>query len=86
MNTIAIIGCIVGIITCIVGVATFISAQLSKANQDGRLLERVEYACRGIDEIKKDVKEKNKEIDRILDDHTERIAKLESEIDMLKKA
>lgn len=85
MNTTVIIGSIVGVVSCLVGVATFISAQLTKANQDGRLLERVEYVCRGIDEIKRDVKEKNKEIDKVLDNHSERIARLESEISMIAK-
>ena len=31
MNTVSIIGCVVGIIGCIIGVATFVSAQLTRA-------------------------------------------------------
>lgn len=83
MNAIVIIGCVVGVITCVVGVATFTSAQLSKASQDGRLLEKVEQACKGIDEIKKEMKEKNKEFDETLRKHSIEIAELKQSIQML---
>ena len=38
MSATVIIGSVVGVVTCIVGVATFTSAQLSKASQDGMLI------------------------------------------------
>jgi beta-lactamase regulating signal transducer with metallopeptidase domain len=81
---IAVISCIVGIITCLIGVATFTSAQLSKSNQNGRILEKIEYTCRGVDEIKKEMKEKNKEIDKIIDEHTVQITRLQEDVKQLK--
>lgn len=80
MDTIAIIGCVVGVITCVVGVATFVSAQVTKAKQDGMLVAKLDQCVRGIEEIKKDVKEKNKELDGIIDEHTRDIVKLKTQM------
>ena len=59
MNPIPIITCCVGIIGCVIGVATFVSAQLSKAKQDGALMNKVDYLVSGFDELKKEQKERN---------------------------
>lgn len=83
MSATVIIGSVVGVVTCIVGVATFTSAQLSKANQDGRLLEKVEQACAGINEIKKEMKEKNKEIDKVIQKHSIEIAEIKQTLEHL---
>jgi Tfp pilus assembly protein PilN len=80
MNVISIIGCIVGIIGCVVGVATFTSAQITKAKQDGMLLAKIEQCVNGIEEIKKDMKEKNHEFDKIIDEHSTAITKLQTEM------
>jgi septal ring factor EnvC (AmiA/AmiB activator) len=85
MSNIAMIGCIVGVISCVIGVASFISAQLAKANNNGRLLEKVEYTCRGIDDIRKEMKDKNKEIDRTIDEHTIQITTLQAEVKTIKQ-
>ena len=80
MNALSIIGCVVGIIGCAIGVATFISAQLTKAKQDGMVLAKVEQCVQNTEEIKKDMKEKNKEVDAIIDLHTQSITKLQTEM------
>lgn len=80
MNAIAIIGCVVGIVTCTVGVATFVSAQITKAKQDGMLVAKIDQCVNGIESLKKDVKEKNKELDSIVDEHTRDIVKLKTQM------
>lgn len=83
MNPISIIGCVVGIIGCVIGVATFVSAQITKAKQDGMVLAKVDQCVKNTEEIKKDMKEKNKEIDTIIDQHTQEIAKLNVKMDVI---
>ena len=80
MNTVSIIGCVVGIIGCVIGVATFVSAQLTRARQDGVLVAKVDQCVKGIDEIKGDVKERNEKFDTIIDEHTRYIAELKSQM------
>ena len=43
---------IVGIIGCVIGVSTFVSALLSKAQNNGVLAQKIEQALQGIEEIK----------------------------------
>lgn len=80
MTTIAIIGCVVGIISCVIGVATFVSAVVTKAKQDGMLIAKIDQCVQGIGEIKKDMKEKNHEIDITIDEHTKAITQLQTEM------
>lgn len=80
MNTISIIGCIVGIVGCIIGVATFTSAQLTKAKQDGVLIEKVDQCVRGIGEIKLDMKERNEKFDNVIDEHSKEITTLKAQM------
>lgn len=80
MNTISIIGCIVGIIGCAIGVATFTSAQLTKAKQDGVLIEKVDQCVKGIGEIKVDIKERNEKIDTVIDEHSKEIITLKTQM------
>lgn len=80
MNTISIITCIVGIIGCVIGVATFISAQITKAKQDGMLIAKIDQCVKGIEDIKSDIKEKNHEIDAVIDEHTKKIVRLETQM------
>ena len=47
MSAISIIGCAVGVIGCVVGVATFISAQITKAKQDGMLISKIDQCVNG---------------------------------------
>lgn len=78
--TTVIIGCIVGVISCIVGVATFVSAQLTKAKQDGMLIAKIDQCVNGIEDIKNDMKEKNKEVDKVIDEHTRDIVELKAQM------
>lgn len=80
MNVIPVITCAVGIVGCVIGVATFISAQITKAKQDGMLVAKIDQCVSGIEDLKKDVKEKNKELDRIVDEHTRDIVKLKTQM------
>ena len=50
---------IVSIITCIIGIGTFAMAMVSKAKNDGIVLQKVDQACTGIEELKKGFKEMN---------------------------
>jgi Tfp pilus assembly protein PilN len=85
MNAISLIGCVVGIIGCVVGVATFTSAQITKAKQDGMLLAKIEQCVKGIEEIKRDMKEKNYEVDGIIEEHSKAIIQLQTEMKSVQK-
>ena len=85
MNPISIITAVVGIIGCVIGVATFVSAQITKAKQDGILIEKVNQCVKNTEEIRNDIKEKNKEMDTIIDEHSKSISKLETEVEVIKK-
>lgn len=80
MSTVSLIGCIVGIIGCIVGVATFVSAQITKAKQDGVLIAKIEQCLKNTEEIKRDMKEKNREVDNVLDEHSKQIVELQTQV------
>lgn len=80
MSSISIITCIAGIISCVIGIFTFASAQVTKAKQDGMLLAKLDQCVNGIEEIKKDVKEKNEKFDDIIDEHTRDIVKLKTQM------
>ena len=84
-NPIATITCIVGVIGCIIGVATFVSAQLTKAKENGALMEKVDYLVRSFDEQKKEAKEHNQFFDRVLDEHTVAITDMQARIKNLEK-
>lgn len=80
MSPVSIITCVVGIIGCVVGVATFVSAQITKAKQDGMLIAKIDQCVSGIEDIKADMKEKNREVDTIIDEHTRKIVCLETQV------
>lgn len=75
----------VAIIGCLIGIFGYLSSINARANKDGQLLERLEQVCRSVDELKIEVKENNKGVDRVLDNHTERIIKLEDGLKELRK-
>ena len=85
MNPISVITCTVGIIGCVIGVATFVSAQLVRAKEDGKLMEKVDYLVRGFDEQKKDTKERNNNLDSIIDDHTKLLSTLDTKVRNLER-
>lgn len=85
INPISIITCCVGIIGCVIGVATFVSAQITRAKQDGALMEKVDYLIRGFDEQKKDSKERYNAFDTVLDEHTKDITDVKARVRNLEK-
>lgn len=80
MSIISIITCVVGIIGCVIGIATFASAQITKAKQDGMLVAKLDQCVSNTEQIRLDMKERNKEIDKIIDRHSESIIKLETQM------
>lgn len=86
MNAISIIGCVIGIISCVIGVSTFVSAQITKAKQDGMQIAKLDQCIKGIEEIKKSMKDKNHEIDAVLDEHTKAITELQTQMKSVWKA
>ena len=80
MTAITIIGCVVGVVSCVVGVSTFVSAQITKAKQDGMLIAKIDQCVNGIESIKSDMKEKNREFDTAIDEHTRKIVRLENQV------
>ena len=80
MSPVSIITCVVGIVGCVVGVATFVSAQITKAKQDGMLIAKIDQCVNGIESIKSDMKEKNREFDTVIDEHTRKIVRLETQV------
>ena len=85
MSAMTVIPVVVGIIGCIIGVATFVSAQITKAKQDGMVLAKVEQCVKNTEEIKREMKDKNKEIDNVIDEHTREITKLKTEMEIVYK-
>lgn len=84
-DPISLIMCVVGIIGCIIGIATFISAQIVRAKEDGKLMEKVDYLVRGFDELKADSKSRNTMIDDVLDEHTKAITDLQARMNNVEK-
>lgn len=80
MNVIALIGCVVGIVGCVVGVSTFASAQITRAKQDGVQIAKLDQCVNGIEEIKASMKEKNREVDSLLDQHSRDIVELQTQV------
>lgn len=68
------------VIGCAIGIAGFYVGIVSRAKQDGRMLEKIDQCCKGIDEIKKDMKEKNHNFDDVIDEHSQRITRLEAQV------
>lgn len=85
MNPISLITCAVGIIGCIVGVATFVVGSLTRAKEDGKLLEKVDYLIRSFDELKADTKDHNNSTDEILSEHTKDITDIKARLRNVEK-
>ena len=73
------------IISCLISVAGFYLSINNRANDSGRVLEKVDNCCEGIKEIKAEIKERNKSLDKLLDNHAERITRLEEQMETLYK-
>lgn len=86
MNVISIIGCVVGVVGCVIGVSTFVSAQMSRAKQDGQLIAKIDQCVKGIEELKADVKEHNVKTDDVIDEHGKQIVELRTRLEVLENA
>ena len=85
MTPVSIVTCIIGGGTFLIGLITLISAQMTKAKQDGALLAKIDQCVSGINEIKTDMKDKNKEIDRIVSEHSLDISRIKEQIKALQE-
>lgn len=68
-----------GIITCIIGVATFIVGMKNRAANDGMLIQKINQALAGIDELKQDFKDQanmEKRLELRVQAHDEQIKSL----------
>lgn len=84
-NPISIITCVVGIIGLLIGIATYIGALLSKAKENGALMEKVDYLVKSFDEQKAELKERHNAVSSILDEHTRDITSLKTRVDHLER-
>ena len=44
------------IVTCAIGISTFVAGMVSRAKNDGTLVQKIEQAIKGIEELKTEVK------------------------------
>lgn len=68
---------------CVMGVLTFISGRLSKAEKEGRLAEKLDTCCKGIDEIKAKLTAQEtaqSQQNVTLEQHEQRLKTLESQL------
>lgn len=84
-DPISIIMCVVGVIGCVIGIATFISAQITKAKDDGILMAKVDQLVQSLEELKKDTKSRNITTDSILDEHTKDIVDIKARLRAVEK-
>lgn len=47
----------IGIVSCVIGVSTFVSGMIARSKNEGQTFEKINQCIKGIDEIKKDLKE-----------------------------
>lgn len=85
MSPYSLITCCVGIISCVIGVASFVSAQVTKAKQDGALMEKVDYLVRSFDEQKREQKERNSVQDETIANHAIAIENLQTRLKNVEK-
>lgn len=77
------ISTLTALIGCAIGVAGFYVGSVSRAKQDGRMLEKIDQCCKGIEDLKADNKERNailSEHSKILTSHDEKLEFLLREI------
>ena len=84
-DPISIIACVVGIIGCVVGVATFVSAQLTRAKENGALMEKVDYLVRSFDEQKQENKERNAAVVGSIDEQSKMLVDIQARLRNVEK-
>ena len=83
------IALIVGVITCVIGVLSFVSARISKAEQDGRFAEKLDNCVKGISEIKATMQSHSmtqNQQDVRLSEHEQRIKSLEARMRVVERS
>lgn len=85
VNITDIISYAIAIIGCLIGVSGYLSGLNKKASKDGQVLERIDQMYRSLEEMKIELKERTSGLDRVLDNHTERIIKLEDGLKELRR-
>lgn len=85
VDPIPFVACIVGIIGCFIGVATFIFAQMTKAKQYGELVAKVDYLVKSFDEQKKEMKDRNTTLDKVIDEHSVIIVDIQARLRNVEK-
>lgn len=81
MNTILFV---CSLIVCIIGVLTFISGLMTKSKEDGVLVEKINQALEGIEELKSDLKSvtnTEKSLELMVRSHEEQIHTLFKQMD-----
>lgn len=76
------------LIACIIGVLTFVSGLNTKAKSDGAVLQKIDQAISGIEELKKDVRQQGitqQELALAVNSNKEKIQTLFKEIENLDK-
>lgn len=51
------IALVIGLVSCVIGVCTFVSGIVARSKSEGQTFEKINQCIKGIDEIKKDLKE-----------------------------
>ena len=82
---IALVGMVISIILCVLTIINSYSARITKAESDGRILERIDTVVKGVNEIKKDLRTTSNVIDDHSKDIVENTAKIESVQQELKR-
>lgn len=80
MNIITIIGCVISVIMCVISLITLGVTLISRAKQDGVQMAKLDQCVNGIEEIKSSMKEKNHEVDNIIDEHSRAIVELQTQV------
>lgn len=74
---------VIGIISCVIGVSTFVSGMVTRGKTEGQTVEKINQCIKGIDEIKKDLKENTlgyNDLKGIMIAHDNRIKACEEDI------
>lgn len=86
MNAASVITIAISFTMCVIGILTFVSGRMSKAEQEGRLAEKLDTCCRGIDEIKAKLASQEHTQNKqniALEQHEQRIRILENQIGLI---
>lgn len=72
-----VIGIIISVTMMILGIVTFVTGRIAKASNDGILIAKVEQCIKGIEDLKRDVKENQGAISAITEQYHGRMSVVE---------